>query len=337
MPVVFTDWMLRRLTAAAITGAAVTIDSVRYGKRAREQVVDATAAAIALQDPNPDVARADIIAPTTRGTTVQHRLNVNSTGARRLVTEVGLFVGENLAIYEADANTVLFEQPADDNVLKVLAYTILQDGTPTGLSLELLGAQRTELFRDDDYAWTNDVVKRVALAEDWSDFDFLDVYVSGLSDDRNVAEFVGVGPLRLQDQLIVGQAWDSAANRAIDKIVKSTPAGALALSRGANGLELRVALDGGAGVTGRFSVHGVKYKGLKGDGADPPELATAAEIRAALSGTDPAAGIEGKVLSLQQMYAARDAFIRDNYTTMTQAQYDALTNKVAGRMYNIRE
>ena len=66
-------------------------------------------------------------------------------------------------------------------------------------------------------------------------------------------------------------------------------------------------------------------------------VATGQEVINALAGNDPAAGIQDKVATLQAIYDARAALITDNYTTMTQAEYDALTTKVAGRMYNIRE
>lgn len=330
MPAVFTNWMLQQFALNRVTGAAITFNSVRYGTRPANQVVDATAEAIALQDPNPAVVTADIIAPTARGTTVQHRLNINSTGSPRQITEVGLFVGANLGIYEADANTVLVDQTATDNVLKALAYQILQDGTPTGLSLELLGAQRTELYSNDNYAWGNDQVKSFALSGDWTEFDFLDIYVEGPSNERNLSEFVSVASLELQEQMTVGQAWDSATNRAVKKISKSTGAGELLISQGASVTELRAALDQGAGVTGKFTVHGVKYQGLKGDQGDPPP-------KYGGSNTPLASANDTDYVTPQDVVQYTSHVKQDGFTTITQAAFDARTVRTPGRLFLIPE
>lgn len=67
------------------------------------------------------------------------------------------------------------------------------------------------------------------------------------------------------------------------------------------------------------------------------QLATAAEIRAALAGMNPAATIENKVVSLERLYEARDAYIRDNNSTISQTDFDARTVRVPGRIFYIPE
>lgn len=66
-------------------------------------------------------------------------------------------------------------------------------------------------------------------------------------------------------------------------------------------------------------------------------LATATEIKNALAGTKPSAAIGNKVVSLQQLYDARDSYIIDNYVTTSQTDFDARTTRVPGRIFFIPE
>lgn len=88
-------------------------------------------------------------------------------------------------------------------------------------------------------------------------------------------------------------------------------------------------------LRGTLSVANIPRGSTAGSGI--VQLATAAEIRAALAGTNPAGAIENKVVSLEQLYQARASYITDNYETTTQAVFDARAVRVPGRIFFIPE